>query len=72
MSDFHPLRSLDEETEISAAWAEKNKHAEKFAKELPCAPMPSLDHLKMKDFEEVYEPSDDTVCISEYKIVCFF
>lgn len=63
MSDFHPLRSLDEETKISAAWAAKNNDASKLAKEIPSAPMPNLDHLKMKDFQEVYEPSDDTVCI---------
>ena len=63
MSDFHPLRSLDEETKISAAWAAKNNDALKLAKEIPSAPIPNLDHLKMKDFQEVYEPSDDTVCI---------
>lgn len=60
MADFHPLRSLDEETTASASWCEKNTIAEKLAKEIPCATMPSLDHLKMKDFDEVYEPSDDT------------
>ena len=62
MTDFHPLRSLAEETKTSAPWTSKNEEAEQLAKEVPCATMPSLDHLTMKDFDEVYEPSDDTVC----------
>ncbi|CAB9508568.1 N-6 adenine-specific DNA methyltransferase 1 [Seminavis robusta] len=58
MTDWHPLRPLDDTT--STAWSTYNEEAEKRAKNIPCAAMPSLDHLKMKDFEEVYEPSDDT------------
>ena len=69
MSEFHPLRSLREETNMSADWAKKNCDAVKLAKDIRCAPMPSLDHLKMKDFEEVYEPSDDTVRISSSSLV---
>lgn len=63
MSDFHPLRSLEDEIRISSHWSAKNSDAVKLAKDIPCAPMPSLRHLKTKDFEEVYEPSDDTVRI---------
>jgi release factor glutamine methyltransferase len=39
---------------------ELNKEAEERAASCESAIMPSLDHLKMKDYDEVYEPSDDT------------
>lgn len=35
------------------------KHAEKVAK------LPSLDHLTMEDFQDVYEPSDDTFLLCD-------
>jgi hypothetical protein len=59
MTDWHPLRSLEDAT--SNAWASRNEEAEARAKNAPRAKMPALDHLKIKDFEDVYEPSDDTV-----------
>lgn len=58
MADFHPLPSLT--TTYSDAFDALNKDAEKRAKECMPASMPSLDHLTMKDYENVYEPSDDT------------
>ena len=59
MTDWHPLRSLEDTT--SSLWLTQNEEAESRAKSVPCAKVPSLDHLRMKDFEDVYEPSDDTV-----------
>jgi release factor glutamine methyltransferase len=58
MADFHPLPSLSDTAspQIDAL----NKEAEKRAKECTPAVMPSLDHLSMKDYDQVYEPSDDT------------
>lgn len=58
MADFHQLRSLRDES--SATWSQLNQIAEELAKYQPTAPLPSLDHLKYSDFEQVYEPSDDT------------
>jgi hypothetical protein len=69
MTEWHPLRSLDD-NKVSALWSKYNKEAEKVAKEIPDAKMPSLDHLKMKDFEQVYEPSDDTVSTETKSTVC--
>jgi release factor glutamine methyltransferase len=58
MTEWHPLRSS---TQVgSAAWQSLNELAEKRAKEAPSAIMPSLDHVTMKDFEQVYEPAEDT------------
>jgi len=34
--------------------------ATKIAKDLPTFPLPSVDHLNYKDYDKVYEPSDDT------------
>jgi release factor glutamine methyltransferase len=58
MTDFHPLRSLSDGGSVS--WQRLNEVAEDRAKKLSPAAMPSLDHATMKDFGEVYEPSDDT------------
>ena len=44
----------------SQSFQELNAQAEKRADACESARMPSLDHLKMKDYNEVYEPSDDT------------
>jgi release factor glutamine methyltransferase len=58
MADFHPLPSLTKTT--SPAFDALDKEAEKRAKECVEAPMPSVNHLSMKDYNQVYEPSDDT------------
>lgn len=58
MTEFHPLRSINQES--SSAWNDLNKAAEKLAKESPCVSLPTLDHASMTDFDQVYEPSDDT------------
>ena len=42
------------------SWKELNEKAENLTKSLPVASTPSLDHLTRKDYEHVYEPSDDT------------
>jgi SAM-dependent methyltransferase len=41
-------------------WSQLNNIAEKRATLSSKASMPILDHLSRKDFEQVYEPSDDT------------
>jgi release factor glutamine methyltransferase len=58
MVDFHPLRSLKDAG--SSSWQLLDKEAEKRAKEAPSAEMPSLNHASIQDFNQVYEPSDDT------------
>jgi release factor glutamine methyltransferase len=58
MADFHPLRSSKDDG--SSSWKALDRAAEKRAREAPSAEMPSLDHASMKDFHQVYEPSDDT------------
>lgn len=58
MVEWHPLPSKD--ASPSPEFQELNKKAEKRAAACESARMPSLDHVKMKDYEQVYEPSDDT------------
>jgi release factor glutamine methyltransferase len=59
MAEFHPLRSkLD--LEDDPAWEILNNQAVMLAKNEPTAPLPSLDHLTFQDYQNVYEPSDDT------------
>lgn len=58
MTEFHPLRSAKDGG--SEPWKRLNAKAEERAKKLCPSSMPSLNHATMKDFEEVYEPSDDT------------
>jgi hypothetical protein len=58
MSEFHPLRSRNDGG--SENWQRLNSIAEERAQKLSPASMPSLNHSTMKDFGEVYEPSDDT------------
>jgi release factor glutamine methyltransferase len=58
MTDFHQLASP---TELkSLKWRDLETKAEKRGQESSDAVMPSLDHLQMSDFQQVYEPSDDT------------
>jgi release factor glutamine methyltransferase len=59
MAEFHPLRSKHD-LEDDPAWEALNKEAELLAKNEPTAPLPSLDHLTFQDYQNVYEPSDDT------------
>lgn len=58
MTEWHPLRSSNEGG--SATWESMNRIAENRALQSASADMPSLDFASMKDFDEVYEPSDDT------------
>lgn len=58
MTEWHPLRPLD--LGNSVQWDELDTEAIERAKSASSATMPSLDHLKLSDFEAVYEPSDDT------------
>jgi release factor glutamine methyltransferase len=59
MAEFHPLRSKHD-LEDDPAWEALNQEAELLAKNEPTAPLPSLDHLTFQDYQNVYEPSDDT------------
>ena len=58
MTDWHPLRSPQDGG--SNVWQDLDKKAQERAQKAQSAKMPSLDHTSMKDFEQVYEPSDDT------------
>jgi release factor glutamine methyltransferase len=58
MTEWHPLRSPKDEG--SESWKPLNELAEDRARNALSADMPSLDHASMKDFDHVYEPSDDT------------
>ena len=59
MAEHHPLRTTDQYPK-TAAYAQLNADAERRGKECRSVEMPSLDHLRMRDYNEVYEPSDDT------------
>ena len=59
MAEHHPLRT-DDQNPKTAAYAHLNVDAERRAKECSSAKMPNLSHLKLCDYENVYEPSDDT------------
>ena len=58
MAEMHPLRT--HELVPSEVFSAKNKVAEELAKSCQQATVPSLDHLRMADYNVVYEPSDDT------------
>jgi release factor glutamine methyltransferase len=58
MTEWHPLRSTEHVG--SSSWRSLNEIAERRAREEPSAKMPSLESLTMKDYEQVYEPSEDT------------
>ena len=58
MAEFHHLKSLrDEESED---WNALNRAAEALAKKASTADMPSLNHLTRADYNQVYEPAEDT------------
>lgn len=59
MAEHHPLRTADQEPK-TAEFSSLNAAAERRAKECRSAVMPSLSHLKFRDYNVVYEPSDDT------------
>lgn len=59
MAEHHPLRTPDQDP-TTQTYAQLNANAEKRSKSCRSAQMPSLKHLKMRDYETVYEPSDDT------------
>ena len=58
MAETHQLPTKD--LIPSAPFIELNKAAENFSASCQHAEVPSLDHLKMSDYNLVYEPSDDT------------
>jgi release factor glutamine methyltransferase len=59
MVEYHPLRS-DDQNPTTAAYAKLNHDAERRARDCRSAKMPCLIHLGLRDFDNVYEPSDDT------------
>jgi release factor glutamine methyltransferase len=59
MAEHHPLRTHDQ-SPTTAIYAQQIAEAEDRAKTCRSAEMPSLKHLRMRDYDSVYEPSDDT------------
>mmetsp|Transcript_20178 Transcript_20178/g.29951 ORF Transcript_20178/g.29951 Transcript_20178/m.29951 type:complete len:261 (+) Transcript_20178:255-1037(+) len=59
MAEFHPLPPSSG-TKWSPNFDALNKAAEERARECEPAVLPSLEHLSWKDYDRVYEPSDDT------------
>ena len=59
MAETHKLRTTDILPK-SEAFKQLNSQAEELAKTCPSASLPGLDHLRMADYDLVYEPSDDT------------
>jgi len=60
MADFHPLRSLRDDSSTDPEWVALNQLAAQLAASQPTAPVPSLAHLSYRDYDHVYEPSHDT------------
>lgn len=59
MAEHHPLRTADQYP-TTTTYAQLNYDAENRAKSCHPAHMPSLTHLQLSDFNQVYSPSDDT------------
>ncbi len=59
MAETHKLRTWDILPKTQS-FHQLNMQAEKLAKASPSASLPSLEHLRMADYDLVYEPSDDT------------
>lgn len=60
MAEYHQLRSLKDLAAPPAFWKEWNQDAEDRARVSPSADVPLLDHLSYRDFDQVYEPAEDT------------
>lgn len=59
MTEWHPLRSPNNDGD-GDEWTRWNELAEERARISVPAEMPSMSHASMRDFDHVYEPSDDT------------
>ena len=62
MAEIHPLRSKSHIStgEFGLLEKEAELRCKEMLKNNQQAPMPKLNHLKSKDYDNVYEPSDDT------------
>jgi release factor glutamine methyltransferase len=60
MSEWHSLPSTKYDDAVSASWNELNRIAEVRGHSCDTAAMPSLNHASRRDYEQVYQPSDDT------------
>ena len=60
MAETHPLRQVDESIVGDHVYQEWNQKAEELAKTCESIEMPCLRHLKLADYNLVYEPSEDT------------
>ncbi len=58
MAEIHPLRN--EDLIPSESFMKLMREAEDLATNCQQAEVPNLDHLRMADYDVVYEPSDDT------------
>jgi len=59
MAETHPLRTASQRPRTNE-YKDLNRQAEIVAKNCQRVEMPSLDHLTSADYENVYEPAEDT------------
>ena len=74
MAETHHMRTKAQTA--SHSFALLNKEAESRCREIiknnQQAPMPSMNHLKSMDYQQVYEPSDDTFLLLDALYLDFY